>query len=416
MDIVLRRCAGLDVHKDTVVACLRILEADDKVREEVRTFKTFTKNLEAMGAWFKEQGVTHVGMESTGVYWKPIFHVLEDDFEILLANAHRLKHVPGRKTDVKDCQWIAKLLQHGLLPGSFVPSRWQRELRDLTRERANLVNEKTRIANRIQKILEDANIKLGSVASDVLGVSGRAMLNAIVNGEESPDALADLARKRLRDKIPQLRAAFSGKVNPHHRFLLGLELRRLHSIEADIETLSERIEAVSGPFEAALQLLTTIPGVKQRTAENLLAEIGPDMKQFPSAGHLASWAGICPGNRESAGKRMSGKMAKGNRWCRRALTEAGWAAGHTKKSYFGAQFRRLAPRRGSKRAVVAVAHSLLVAIYHILSRGVVYEELGVTYFDTMNTEQKRRYHLRRLRELGVEVVAKEENKEDKTAA
>ena len=406
MEVVLERCAGLDVHKETVVACVRVIESG-RVREEVRTFKTFTHNLRAMADWFAQQGVTHIAMESTGVYWKPIFNVLEGYFEILLANAQRLKHVPGRKTDVKDCQWIAKLLQHGLIAGSFIPARWQREMRDLTRERANLVNEKTRIANRIQKILEDANVKLGSVASDVLGVSGRAMLEALAGGETRPDVLAEMARGRLRDKLPELRAAFSGATTDHHRFLISFELRRLKAVEADIEFLSARIEAVTRPFEAALLLLETLPGVKQRTAENLLAEIGAEVTPFPTAGHLASWAGICPGNKESAGKRMSGKTTKGNRWCRRAITEAAWAAAHTKKTYFGAQFRRLAGRRGKKRAIIAVAHSLITAIFHMLQRGTVYEELGPTYFDTMDTARKRRYHLRRLRELGLEVTIAE---------
>jgi transposase len=407
MEIVLERCAGLDVHKDTVVACVRVLEPGGRVREEVRTFMTFTQRLLAMGNWFTEEGVTHVAMESTGVYWKPIFNVLEGRFEILFANAQRIKHVPGRKTDVKDCQWIAKLLQHGLLQGSFVPSRWQRELRDLTRERANLVNEKTRVANRIQKVLEDANIKLGSVASDVLGVSGRAMLDALAGGETRPAILAELARGRLREKLPELRAAFTGATTDHHRFLICFELRRLKAVEADIEFLGARIEAVSRPFSAALLLLQTLPGVKQRTAENLLAEIGAAVVPFPTAGHLASWAGICPGNKESAGKRMSGKTTKGNRWCRRAITEAAWAAAHTKKTYFGAQFRRLAARRGKKRAVIAVAHSLITVIFHMLTRGTVYAELGPGYFDTMDTDRKCRYHLRRLRELGVAVTLSE---------
>jgi transposase len=407
MDVVFPRCAGLDVHKETVVACVRLAESGGKVREEVRTFKTFTRSLLALSDWLREEKVTHVAMESTGVYWKPIYNVLEEQFQIVLANAHRIKHVPGRKTDVKDCQWIAKLLQHGLIQGSFIPPRPQRELRDLTRERAKLVDEKTRVANRIHKYLEDGNIKLGSVASEVLGVSGRAMLKALAEGEARADVLANLAVGRLREKLPQLRAALTGTMTGHHRFMLAFELRRLHSVESDIAFLDARIEEVSAPFEAALLLLQTIPGVKQRTAENLLAEIGPTMAPFPTASHLASWTGICPGNKESAGKRMSGRTAKGNRWCRRALTEAGWAASRTKKSYFAALYRRLAGRRGKKRAIVAVAHSMVVAIFHMFARGTVFTDLGPDHLDRLNSERLTRYYLRRLRELGQEVTVSE---------
>jgi transposase len=406
LEIIVERCAGLDVHKDTVAAAVRILEAGGKVKEEVRSFKTFTKNLVAMAEWLKENGVTHVAMESTGVYWKPVYNVLEEyeQFALVLANARRIKNVPGRKTDVKDCQWIAKLLQHGLIDGSFVPARWQRELRDLTRERTNIVGEKTRVANRIQKVLEDGNVKLGSVASDVLGVSGRAILKAIVAGEHNPVALANLALGRLRDKIPELRAALAGTMSDHLRFMLAFELRRLESIESDIAFLSQRIEAISRPFAPALQTLQELPGVKQRTAENLLAEIGADVQPFKTAGHLASWTGVCPGNNESAGKKKSARTTKGNRWCKRALTEAAWAAAHTKNTYFGAQFRRMRGKRGAKRAVLAVAHSLVVVIFHMMTRGTTYSELGPAYFDGLDTTRKRRYHLQRLRELGLEVT------------
>jgi transposase len=408
MEVVIKSCAGLDVHKETVVACVRLVDTEGRVREEVRTFKTFTRNLLGMSDWFREEGVTHVAMESTGIYWKPIFNVLEEQFEILLANPHRMKHVPGRKTDVKDCQWIAKLLQHGLLAGSFIPPRPQRELRDLTRERAKLVDEKTRIANRIQKVLEDGNVKLGSVASDVLGVSGRAILQALSKGESRADILADMAVGRLREKLPALRSALTGAMTEHHRFMLGFELDRLRSIESHIATLDARIEDVCRPFEWALHLLITIPGVKQCTAQNLLAEIGPSMDPFASAGHLASWTGICPGNKESAGKRLSGKTAKGNRWCRRALTEAGWAAGRTKKSYYSALFRRIAAKRGTKRAVVAVAHAIVVALYHMLQQRRSHLELGPEHFDRLNGERLKRYYVRRLRDLGVNVQIAQE--------
>jgi len=363
METIVRCCAGLDVHKDSVEACVRRMEQDGKLYQQIRHWGTTTRELMAMADWFKAEGVTQVAMESTGVYWKPIFNILEGNFEVLLVNAQKLKHVPGHKTDVLDCQWIAQLLQHGLLKGSFIPPRWQRELRDLTRQRAQIIGEHSRISNRIQKVLEDANIKLGSVASDVVGVSGRQMLQAIIRGENNPAQLADLARCRLREKIPQLQEALYGKITEHHRWMLGLLWDQLAATEEFLVRLDERITQLTRPQQPALEKLDAIPGIDRRVAEVVLAEIGPDMSPFPSDAHLASWAGVCPGNHESAGKRRSGKTTKGSRWLRQALVQAAWAASHKKDSYFQAHAQNLMRRRGRKRGLVAVAHSLLLVIY-----------------------------------------------------
>jgi len=404
MDTVISRGCGLDVHKRIVVACRRIVGPDGKVQSETRSFGTMTADLLALSDWLAEAGVTHVAMESTGVFWKPIWNMLAGPFEVLLVNAQHVKKVPGRKTDVKDCEWLAQLLQCGLLRPSFVPPLPLRELRDLTRHRAKLVKDKTAVANRIQKVLEDANIKLASVASDVLGVSGRQMLNAIVDGEGRPEVLAEMARKRLREKIPELRLALQGRVTPHHRFMLKTLLEHLAFLEAQIARIDERVEAAMRPFAQELELVDTIPGVDQRNAENLLAEIGTDMTQFPSADALASWAGICPGNNESAGKRKSGKTPKGNRWLRRTLTETAWAAAHTKNTYLSAKYQRLVRRRGKKRAIIAVAHDVLRAAYYVLTRRTSYNDLGSDYFDRMDPQRLQRYYVRRLNALGLSVT------------
>jgi transposase len=400
MEVVFARCAGLDVHSKTVVVCRRIIGPDGKVDKQVRTFGTSTAQLLALAQWLEEAAVTHVAMESTGVFWKPVWNILEGRFEIVLVNARHIKQVPGRKTDVKDCEWIAQLLAHGLLRASFVPPPAIRELRDLTRHRAKLVDQHTAVANRIHKTLEDANIKLGTVASDILGVSGRAMLEAIVKGESDPAILASLARQRLRAKIPELREALHGRITEHHRFLLETLLEQLHFLEAQIARLDERVAEKTRPFDRALTSLDTIPGVARRSAENLLAEIGPDMAVFPSAAHLASWAAMCPGNDESAGKRRTGKTAKGNRWLRRALVEAAWGATRSKNTYLAAQYRRLVARRGKKRALVAVGHSILCAAYHILSRARPYQDLGGDYFDRLDPQRLTRQLVRRLEKLG----------------
>jgi transposase len=405
MDIVYRSCAGLDVHKDTVVVCVRRQDGKGKTRQETRTFSTMTSQLLEMGDWLHEQGVTHLAMESTGVYWKPIWNLLEGQFQILLVNAQHIKQVPGRKTDVKDAEWIAQLLQHGLLRGSFVPETPQRQLRELTRQRKQLIQAKSSVANRIQKVLEDANIKLASVASDVLGVSGRSMLEAIVAGEDDPATLAELARRKLRSKIPQLRLALQGRVTEHHRFLLGLFLDELRHMEGLIERLNVRIEAVLPvAFVEAVQRLTTIPGIDVRAAENIVAEIGTNMEQFPSSSHLASWAGMCSGNRESAGKRQSGKTTKGNRWLRVILVQVAWAASHTKKTYLAAQYHRLAGRRGKKRALIAVGHTILGIIYHMLKNRTTYSDLGADYFDRLDSDRLTRNLVKRLEKLGHKVT------------
>ena len=405
MDIVYDCCAGLDVHKDTVVATVRRRLANGKVQQQTRTFGTMTKQLLELADWLHGQGVTHLAMESTGVYWKPIWNLLEDAFEILLINAQHIKHVPGRKTDVKDSEWIAQLLQCGLLRGSFVPETPQRELRDLTRQRRQLVHTKSSVANRIQKVLEDANIKLGSVASDVLGVSGRDMLQALVSGEDDPHKLAELARRQLRAKIPALRLALQGRVTEHHRFMLRLLVDELDQLEGLIERLTRRItEVLPSPFVEAVKRLATIPGIDVRAAENIVAEIGIDMEVFPTHGHLASWAGICSGQRESGGKRLSGRTRKGDQWLRTTLVQAAWAASHTKHTYLSSQYRRLAGRRGKKRALVALGHTILVVIYHLLKRQTTYEDLGGEYFDKLDTNRLTRILVRRLQRLGHEVV------------
>jgi len=404
MDVILGCCAGLDVHKDSVEACVRRMSAGGKVEHEVRHWGTTTRELVAMAEWLAAMSVTHVAMESTGVYWKPIFNILEAQFEILLVNARHMKNVPGRKTDIRDCQWIAQLLQHGLLKGSFIPPRWQRELRDLTRQRTQLIDEASRISNRIQKVLEDANVKLGSVASNVLGASGRSMLEAMVAGEDDPAQLADLARRRLRSKIPQLQQALYGKLTGHHRWMLKLLLDQFEATEQFIARLDERVAELTRPQKPVLEKLDAIPGIDQRVAEVLMAEIGPDMTPFPSHAHLASWAGISPGNNESAGKKRSGKTTKGSRWLRQALVQAAWAASHKKDSYFQAHARNLMHRRGRKRGLVAVAHSLLTVIYHMLKEGTAYRDLGPQFLDRLRATQLIRFHVRRLQSLGLQVA------------
>jgi transposase len=400
MDVIYPRCAAIDVHKRTAVASVGWVDEQGQHQRQTRTFSTMTADIERLRAWLAEHGVTHVAMESTGVFWKPLFNVLEEGFAVVLANAAHVKAVPGRKTDVRDSEWLLELMQHGLIRGSFIPPAEVRELRDLTRYRTGLIQERTREANRIQKVLEDANIKLAAVASDVLGVSGRQMLEAIIAGETDPRALAGLARRKLRRKQAELEQALTGRVKPHHRLLLRELLDHVDYLDRAIARVSASIEERTRPFAAALALLCSIPGVKQRTAEVLLAEIGADMSRFPTARHLCSWAAVCPGNHESGGKRRSGQTRKGNRWLRAALLQAAWAAARVKGGYFGAQFRRIARRRGEKRAAVAVAHSILTVVYHVLTDRVPYEELGATYFDRLEPGKLVRYHLRRLAELG----------------
>ena len=404
MDVLHPCCAGLDVHKDSVYACVRRIGPGGGVREAVQVFGTMTPDLLRLADWLAAEGATHVAMESTGVYWKPVYYALDGPFELVLANAQQLKRVPGRKTDTQDCAWIAKLMQHGLIAASFVPPEPQRDLRELCRQRVQLTRQKAAVANRIQKVLEDANLKLGSVASDVLGKSGRAMLRAIVAGETDPVALAELALGRLRKQLPRLRPALTGRVTEHHRFVLKLFLDEVEMVEEWVRRLGERIAAVLGPFAEAVRRWTTIPGVDRRTAQAVAAEIGTDMSRFPTEGHLAAWAGMCPGNDESAGRRRSGKTPKGSPWLKRALVQAAWAASHTKGTYLSAFYRRLAARRGRKRALVGLGHAILGIMYHLQRNGTDYADLGGDYFERRDTDRLTRRLVRRLESLGLKVT------------
>ena len=404
MDVVYERCCGLDVHKRTVVACVVVPGTTGQPRKTLRTFGTMTEDLLALGDWLQAEGVTHVALESTGSFWKPVWNLLEDRFTLLLVNAQHIKAVPGRKTDVKDAEWIADLLRHGLLRASFVPDRPQRELRELTRYRTSLVRERSAEVQRVQKTLEGANIKLSAVAANVLGVSGRQMLEALAGGEADAAALADLARGKLREKLPQLERALTGRVGPHQRFLLARQLTHIAFLDEQIAEVGAEIAERLRPFAEAVARLDGIPGVGRATAEVLLAEIGPDMGRFPTAAHLASWAGLCPGNHESAGKRQSGKTRKGSRWLRTALVEAAQAAGRMKHGYLAAQYRRFAARRGAKKAAVAVAHTILVIVYHLLARAEPYHDLGSTYFDERDRRAVERRAVKRLEALGYRVA------------
>ena len=403
MDTLYGCCCGLDVHLKTVVACL--LKADGhKVRKQVRVFKTMTQDILALSDWLKAEDCTHVAMESTGVYWKPIYTLLEDYFELLVVNAQHIKTVPGRKTDVADAEWIADLLRHGLLRGSFIPDTPQREVRELTRYRRTLVEERARLINRLQKVLEDANIKLSSVVSNIMGVSARAMLEALLAGQTDPATLAALARGRLREKQDQLVQALAGYFKPHHSFMLTEHLAHLDYLTEAIERVETEIEQRLHSVTLEVALLDSIPGISQQIAQVILAEIGTDVTRFPSARHLASWAGLCPGNNESAGKRYSGKTRKGSPYLRTALVEAAHGAVRTKNSYLAAQYRRLAARRGRKRALVALAHTLLTIIYYILKRKEPYRDLGANYFDEHDRQAVEKRLVGRLRKLGYDVT------------
>ena len=401
MEVLYPCCCGLDVHKASMTACVLWAERGGRARKEKRRFGTFTRDLLELADWLRTCGVSHVAMEATGVYWKPVWNVLDGQFpEVLLVNAQHIKAVPGRTTDQQDSEWIAELLQHGLRRGRFVPPPPTRELRDLTRSRVSLAQECNRIAHRLQNVLEDANVKLASVATDALGASGRAMLRAIIARETNVDVLADLAKGLLRNKIPQLREALAGRVTEHHRFLVRELLDDLDHAERKMTTVEEEIDRRLRPFEEDVARLCTIPGVDRVTARGLLSEIGFNMDQFPSAAHLASWAGMCPGNDESAGKRLSGKTRKGSAFLRRHLCQAGWAVSTKKNSYLSALFRRIAHHRGKKRATMAVGHAILVIAFHLLKRKTAYVDLGPDYFDRRNAEAVRRSLVKRLQNLG----------------
>jgi transposase len=408
MERVYERCCALDVHKAQVTTCVHVPDQQGKRAELCAEFSAMTADLLALRDWLKGLGVTHVAMEATGVYWKPVYYLLEDDFELLLVNAQHVKNVPGRKTDVQDAQWLCQLLEHGLLKSSFVPPKPQRELRDLTRYRKSLVWERAREANRLQKVLEDANIKLACVASRPLGASGKAMLRELCEGNNDPVALADLAKGKLRAKLPLLRQALEGRFRDHHALLVTHLLAHIEYLDQTITELSLEIEERMRPFERQRELLCTIPGVAELTAEVIIAELGPDMGRFPTHRHAASWAAVCPGHDESAGKRRSGKTRKGDSWLRTALIEAAQsAAGRTTDTYLHSQYLRVKRRRGHKKAIVAVAHSILVAAYYILRDEVPYQELGGDYFVRREDPERLTQRLvRQLERLGQSVTLK----------
>ena len=405
MEELIERCAGIDVGQAEVVVCVRVPDrVTGRATELVETYGTTTPDLLELHDWLAGLGVTHVVMESTGVYWKPVYYLLEDDFSTILVNAAHVKHVPGRKTDTIDAVWLAQLLAHGLLSPSFVPPKPIRRLRDLTRYRKALINERTASVNRVHKVLEDAGIKIGTFASDVFGVSGRAMMRALIAGGDDPAAMADLAQRRMRSKIPQLTKALTGQFDDHHAFLLARMLDHIEAQESDIAALDERIGQLLDPFDVQVELLRSIPGVDRRSAEVILAEIGPDMSVFPSAGHLASWAGMCPGQRESAGKRGSGKTRKGSKWLRATLVQSARAATRTKGTYLHERYLHIRRRRGDARAVVAVGHEILLAAYRILETGQPYIDPGPATFSAMTAERERRRAVEQLRRLGFDVA------------
>jgi transposase len=403
MDVIYARCCGLDIHKKTVVACLISSAPGQEPQKEVRTFRTMTAELLLLADWLHAAGCTHVAMESTGVYWRPVYNLLEGLFTLLVVNAQHIKAVPGRKTDVKDAEWIAELLRHGLLRGSFIPSKPQRQLRELTRHRTTLVQDRARVINRLQAVLEDANIKLAAVVTDIRGVSARAMLEALLAGERDVTVLADFARGRLRAKRDQLEEALRGYCSPHHSFLLTEYLSQIDYLDEAVARVGAMIAQHLEAEQDAVALLDTIPGVSQRTAEILLAEIGTDMTRFPSAKHLASWAGMCPGNYESGGKRLGGKTRKGSRWLRQVLVEAAHVAAKTKGTYLAAQYRRIAARRGKKRALMALGHTILIIVYYVLARKQPYQDLGTAYFDQLEQHRLQQRLVHRLERMGYQV-------------
>jgi transposase len=403
MEVVYRRCCGIDVHKDFITACVLVNEPGKQREVRKKEFRTYWSDLQKLKLWLYASKVEQVAMESTGVYWKPVWNVLEGHFPLLLANPYHMRNIPGQKTDQKDCEWISDLLAHGLLRPSFVPSRPVQELRDLTRYRAKLTGERNRVHSRITKILEDANLKLGSVASDIPGVTGRAHIEAIIAGQEHPDWLADKACGTLRAKRDQLRLVLQGRITDHHRYMLRELMADLDRVEVKILRLETEITNRMKPYADAMERLMTIPGLKVITAWSIVAEMGTDMSAFPDAAHAASWAGLAPGNNQSGGKRRNARTNKGNRWLRRALVQSAWAVSHKSNCFLTAQFYRRAARQGEKKAIVATAHQLLVAFY-ILRDGTVYHEKGGDYFDQLNPERTIRKLMARLERMGCDVI------------
>lgn len=404
MEAILERCCGIDVHKSKLTACLLVGKPNGKVEKTIKTFSTMTSDLGAFKDWLEAEGCTHAAIESTGVYWKPVFNILEHSLTVILANAREIKNVPGRKTDVKDCEWIADLLRFGLIRASFIPPKPIRELRDLTRYRVKLTQEMNSEKNRVQKVLEDANIKLSSVATDIFGASGREMLSALLEGESTPEEMAKLAKGKLRKKIPALVEALRGNVSEHHRCLIEMSLQHLEYLVELISRLDERIDKAMEPYREERELLISITGVQKRSAECIIAEIGADMSQFPSEGHISSWAGVCPGNNESAGKRKGGKTTKGDTWLKSTLVQAAHAASRTKNTYLKDKYHRIAGRRGKKRAAVAIAHKILIFAYHVLLRKVPYHDLGADYLDRLNKNVVEKKLVKRLEALGNKVT------------
>ncbi len=405
MQVVHARCCGLDVHKKSVVACILLTHEDGTVQRQVRSFGTMTVELLALADWLTAAGITHVAMESTGVYWRPVFNLLEDEARtIVLVNAQHMAAVPGRKTDVRDSEWLADLLRHGLVRASFIPPAPIRDLRELTRYRKTLVQERAQEVNRLQKLLEGATIKLAAVATDVLGLSGRDMLRALISGEQDPEALAQVARGKLRAKLPALRQALQGRVQPYHLILLTRILAHIDVLEESLAQLQAEIDTRLASCAEAVALLETIPGVGPVAAATIVAEIGTDMSRFPSAKHLASWAGVCPGNKQSGGKRLSGKPTDGDPWLRGVLGEVAQVIARTRNNYLNAQYHRLARRRGTYKAILAVAHSVLVIAYHILRDKQPSNDLGADYVDKLDAKRIERHHVRRLEQLGYAVT------------
>jgi transposase len=409
MEAIVERCCGIDVHKRNIVVCLAVGKPNKKPRTTIRTFSTMTRDLLACRDWLVSEGCTHAVVESTGVYWTPVFNIIEDSMEVILANARDVKNVPGRKTDVKDCEWLAQLLRHGLVKRSFIPPKPIRELRDLTRYREKLTQKRSSEINRLQKFLEDANIKLSSVATDINGVSARNIIHHLIQDDMSPQEMADLAKGRLRNKIEELEKSLEGYITDHHRLILKLTLQMIASYDEAIEQLNAEIEKRMEPFQEEAERLQTIPGVKKKFTERFIAEIGVDMSHFPSDAHLSSWAGASPGNNESAGKRRSGKVTQGNKWLKSALVEVAWAASKTKNTYLSARYRRLAARRGKKRAALAVGHTILVMAYHIIKEHRTYNELGADYFDKLNEQHLVRRLTSRITALGYEVKVEKQS-------